>query len=214
MLLSLLFRTVLQNEKLQETRNLSDWVETQNCKLNSSGKFHFDQWQRYPPDLITGIQTIAFCLNERKPIEITIWNTAQTDRHTVTPRSTKCSQKICYGNLSWDTFPICILILSYHLRCNTPSSFLSLKFSYKLYIYIYFSLLNLTACVNILHLMTIMLLGATCTLCAILCPLVVFNFLGPNQNGCTVCWTWLRPLSAVCSPNDAVQIPSREPKDT
>jgi len=61
-LLFVLFRILLQNEKIQEPSNLSDWVETHNFKLNSSGRYHFDQWHRLSPDLITGIQTLAFSL--------------------------------------------------------------------------------------------------------------------------------------------------------
>ena len=60
--------------------------------------------------------------------------------------------------------PILRHFLHMYINIILPSAlqysqiFLSLKFSYKLYIF--FSLLKLTVCVKLLHLMTIMLLGA------------------------------------------------------
>jgi len=171
-LLFVLFRTLLQNANLQEVCKFSDWVETRNFALNSSGRFHFDQWHRQPTDLIKGIQTIYCLLSaEMKPINRTISNTAQTVRHAGTHRSTKCSQTICYGDLVWVTFPICILILSYNLRWGIPSSFFFEVFLQIIYIY---TLLKLATCVTLLHLITIQLLGETCTLCVcpLLCPVV------------------------------------------
>jgi hypothetical protein len=88
-LLFVLFRTLLQNENLQELCKFIDWVETQNFKLNSSGRFHFDRLHRQPTDLIKGIQTIYCLLSaELKPINRTISNTAQTARHAGTHPST------------------------------------------------------------------------------------------------------------------------------